>query len=90
MASMVTAPAASRVQSRAEANKILPLLTQAEHRLLFAWSDTAARTPGGCMHELFEHAAASVPDAIAVTDENTQLSFAEVNRRAGSAAGRRW
>jgi amino acid adenylation domain-containing protein len=64
----------------------LPLLTHAERRLLFTWSDAGARTPGGCIHDLFEHAAASMPDAIAVTDEHTQLSFAEVNRRANQLA----
>ena len=64
----------------------LPLLTHAERRLLFTWSDAGGRTPGGCIHDLFEHAAASMPDAIAVTDEKTQSSFAEVNGRANQLA----
>ena len=64
----------------------LPLLTDAERRLLVTWSHAGPTTNGGCIHELFEHTAASSPDAIAVTDGHADLSFADLNRNSNQLA----
>jgi len=65
----------------------LPLLAEAERRQLLAWGRGGGAKPAaGCIHELFEHRAASTPDAVAVTGEDTRVSFADLNRRANQLA----
>ena len=62
----------------------LPILTAAErHQLLVEWNNTATDCPKDkCIHELFEEQVAKTPDAIAVTFEELQLTYRELNQRA--------
>ena len=66
----------------------LPLLTQLERRqLLVEWNDTAADYPQDkCLHELFEAQAERTPTTVAVTYEDEQLTYAELNLRANQLA----
>jgi amino acid adenylation domain-containing protein len=66
----------------------LPLLTAAEQqRLLVEWNDTARPLPENkCIHQLFEKQVRLTPDAVAVSDEKKQLSYAELNGRANQLA----
>ncbi|MFI9626620.1 amino acid adenylation domain-containing protein [Streptomyces sp. NPDC052042] len=66
----------------------LPLLTEAEaHMLLVEWNDTAveASTPR-LIHELFAEQAARTPDAPALADRTTTLTYAELDRHANRLA----
>jgi amino acid adenylation domain-containing protein len=60
----------------------LPLLTEVEKRqVLFEWNDTEAAYPADvCFHHLFETQAQRNPDAVALTFEDEQLSYGELNR----------
>jgi natural product biosynthesis luciferase-like monooxygenase protein/amino acid adenylation domain-containing protein len=62
----------------------LPMLTEGElHQLLVRWNDTRADFPKGkCVHQLVEEQAERSPDALAVCDESTRLSYGELNSRA--------
>ena len=62
----------------------LPILTESErHQMFVEWNDTAADYPKDkCIHELFEEQVAKTPDAIAVTFEELQLTYRELNQRA--------
>jgi natural product biosynthesis luciferase-like monooxygenase protein len=64
----------------------LPLLTEAERRLLVSWNDTAADCPHRCIHQLFEDRAAKAPGAVAVAAEELQLTYGELNARANRLA----
>ncbi len=66
----------------------LQILTPAEQRqLLLEWNDTSADFPReAVVHELFEAAAARVPDAVAVLFNGERLSFGELNRRSNQLA----
>lgn len=66
----------------------LPILTDHEkHQLLGAWNDTQRDYPKDkCIHELFAEQADSNPDAVALIDEDRQLSFRELNQRANQVA----
>jgi amino acid adenylation domain-containing protein len=65
----------------------LPLLTNAERRqLCVEWNDSRRDYSQICVHELFEAQVNRTPDAIAVTFENRQLSYRELNRRANQLA----
>lgn len=66
----------------------LPLLCEAERRqLLVEWNQTARDFPGDkCLHELFEEQAARTPDAVALTCEDQQLTYAELDARANQLA----
>ena len=66
----------------------LPILTAAErHQLLVEWNNTATDCPKDkCIHELFEEQVAKTPDAIAVTFEELQLTYRELNQRANQLA----
>jgi amino acid adenylation domain-containing protein len=65
----------------------LPLLTDAErHQVLVEWNDTRRDYAQVCVHELFEAQVNRNSDAIAVTFENQQLSYRELNRRANQLA----
>ncbi|MGH8079249.1 MAG: amino acid adenylation domain-containing protein, partial [Lysobacter sp.] len=64
------------------------LLGEDERRqLLVEWNRDDAR-PGAdaCIHELFQAQVARAPDAIAVSFEDRQLSYGELNRRANRLA----
>jgi amino acid adenylation domain-containing protein len=65
----------------------LPLLTAAEQALLVDWNDTACPLPEAtCLHQLFEAQAQLTPEAPAVSYENEQLSYAELNTRSNQLA----
>ncbi|BBC27198.1 non-ribosomal peptide synthetase [Pseudanabaena sp. ABRG5-3] len=66
----------------------LPLLTQLEsQQILIDWNDTAVNYPKDtCLHELVEAQVAQTPDAIAVTYEDQQLSYQELNQKANQLA----
>jgi aspartate racemase len=65
----------------------LSFLTEAEQRqLLLTWNETRADYPSQPLHQLFEAQAARTPDAVAVVDENTHLTYGELNRRANQLA----
>ncbi|WP_432077244.1 AMP-binding protein, partial [Streptomyces wuyuanensis] len=55
-------------------------------RILTAWNDTAHSVPDTPLPDLFEQQAARTPDAQAVTDGATRLTYAELNDRANRLA----
>src|SRR5262249_27499139 len=66
----------------------LPLLTAAERRqLLSEWNDVGANYPqSDCIHELFERQVVRRPDSVAVTFDNEQITYRELNGRANQLA----
>src|ERR1700749_717785 len=66
----------------------LPLLSESERRrVLYEWNDTRAEFAADrCVHSLFEEQVVRTPDATAVVFEDTELSYAELNRRANQLA----
>ncbi|MEQ1975256.1 amino acid adenylation domain-containing protein [Xenorhabdus sp. SGI240] len=66
----------------------LPLITpQQRQQLLVDFNDTALTYPQDkLIHQLFEQHAESMPDAIALVYQDTQLSYAELNQRANQLA----
>lgn len=67
----------------------LSLLTDEEpNRQPVEWNDTAAESPAETVTRLFEAQAARTPDAIAVSFEDSSLSYAELNTRANRFAHR--
>ncbi len=66
----------------------LPLLTDSERQqVLVEWNDTTADYPRGqCLHQLFEAQAARTPEAAAVSFEDQQLTYAELNAQANQLA----
>lgn len=67
----------------------LVMLTGPEvHRILMEWNDTAAQLSRqeSCLHEAFEERAARSPEAVAVIQGATRLTFQEVNVAANRLA----
>ncbi|HZF11989.1 MAG TPA: amino acid adenylation domain-containing protein, partial [Thermoanaerobaculia bacterium] len=65
----------------------LPLLGKEERQQLAAeWNDTASAFPRRSLHRLFEAQAAARPEAVAVVWENGELTYGELDRRAGRIA----
>jgi len=66
----------------------LPLLTDAQqHQVLVEWNDTVTDYPtDACVDELFEQQAEKTPDAVAVSFDDSQLTYAQVNTRANQLA----
>ncbi|MFF5257219.1 amino acid adenylation domain-containing protein, partial [Streptomyces leeuwenhoekii] len=65
----------------------LDLLDPAErHELLVTRNDTARPVPHAPVHRLVEAQARRTPDAVAVTDDRTTLTYAELDRRANGLA----
>lgn len=63
------------------------LSVQERDQLLSEWNDTQkAFASEKCIHELFESVARSQPNAIAVTFEEQQLTYKELNQRANQLA----
>src|SRR5438105_288302 len=57
------------------------------HKLLVEWNDTKVEFPHDrCIHELFEEEAARRPGAAAVTFEDRQLTYGELNSQANQLA----
>jgi len=64
----------------------LPLLSAAErHQLLVEWNPSAAY-PQMCLHEQFQAQVELTPDLIAVTCQEQQLTYRELNARANQLA----
>ena len=55
---------------------------------LAAWNDTAEPGPDQCVHELFAAQAALAPERIAIDDDRSPVTYAELDRRAEALAGR--
>ena len=68
--------------------RALAVLPAAERRqVVEEWNRTEAAYPSEqCVHELFEAQVARTPDAVAVIDEEQQLTYAELNSRANQLA----
>jgi amino acid adenylation domain-containing protein len=66
----------------------LPLLSPAERQhQLVGWNQTQREYPSHqCLHQLFEFQVEQTPDAVAVTYEETQLTYAELNARSNQLA----
>jgi amino acid adenylation domain-containing protein len=65
----------------------LSLLSEEEERALTEQVHVARpESPVGCLHRLFEAQVERTPGAIAVTFENEQMTYAELNRRANQLA----
>ncbi|MGE0158278.1 MAG: amino acid adenylation domain-containing protein [Gemmatimonadales bacterium] len=65
----------------------LPLLTSDEHAEMDSWNDTYIdHDRSRLLHQLLEASARATPDAIAVSDATTTLTFAELDRRANQLA----
>ncbi|WP_053198953.1 non-ribosomal peptide synthetase [Streptomyces viridochromogenes] len=64
-----------------------PVSGAERQRILTEWNGPAREyRTDRCVHELFEEQARRTPEAIAVTDGTTELSYAELNRRANRLA----
>ncbi|HET9876165.1 MAG TPA: amino acid adenylation domain-containing protein, partial [Mycobacterium sp.] len=67
----------------------LPLLTDSERARLADWNDTRVDYDApDCLHEMVAATAARVPDAVAVTCADRELTYAELDRRANGLAHR--
>ncbi|OBI37640.1 non-ribosomal peptide synthetase [Mycobacterium sp. E2238] len=70
----------------------LPLLTEAELRQQAAWNQTEVDYPyseaPACLHEMVAATVARTPDAVAVTYDDRELTYAELDRRANGLAHR--
>jgi amino acid adenylation domain-containing protein len=64
------------------------LSAQERDRVLVEWNDTVAPVPDRPVHELVAEQAARTPDAVAVSCRGVELSYAELDRRSGTLAGR--
>ncbi|MFL5348129.1 MAG: amino acid adenylation domain-containing protein, partial [Hyalangium sp.] len=66
----------------------MPLLSEEErHKLLVEWNATdASLPPEARAQELFEAQAERTPDAVALSFEDSQLTYRELNRRANQLA----
>lgn len=67
---------------------VLPLMGPAElQQLTLHWNNTAAEFPRTlCIHEVFEAAAARIPNSIALICGAAQLTYGELNARANQLA----
>lgn len=67
----------------------IPILTAAEReQILIEWNRTAEEIPQHTVQQLFEYQAQRTPDSIAVIDQNRQLTYRELNKRANRLARR--
>ena len=66
----------------------LPMLHEAERRqLLVEWNNTQKEFPEHtCIHELIEAQVQATPDKIALSFENQNLTYAQVNMKANQLA----
>ena len=67
---------------------VLEILSEPERQqLLVEWNRTEAPDSSyKCVHQLFEEQAARAPQAVAVVEEDREISYAELNRRANQLA----
>ncbi|MCC5667073.1 amino acid adenylation domain-containing protein [Nostoc sp. CHAB 5784] len=65
----------------------LSILTSNEQELLKSWNQTTQKySSQQCIHQLFEAQVEKTPDAVAVIQENKQLTYRELNQRANQLA----
>lgn len=66
----------------------LPLLPKEEyHKILVEWNNTTVEYPRDkCIHQLFEAQVEQTPDVVAVSFEDQQLTYRELNERANQLA----
>ncbi|MCX6245242.1 MAG: amino acid adenylation domain-containing protein [Bacteroidetes bacterium] len=66
----------------------IPLLTSEEKQLMLgSWNDTGLSYPANkCTHHLFEEQVVRTPDAVALADDHSQFTYAELNARANRLA----
>ena len=66
----------------------VPLLKDSEyHQLIFDWNNTKAEYPQDrCIHQLFEQQVTKNPDAIAISFEERQLTYRQLNEQANQLA----
>ncbi len=65
----------------------LPLLSEEErHELLYDWNKTEKFESAGSLAVKFEHEVERSPEAVALTFENEELSYRELNRRSNQLA----
>ena len=64
------------------------LLTENERRQLLEWNSRASAVPECCIHHLLEAQVDRAPDRIAVTFEDSELSYRALDRRANQLAHR--
>lgn len=64
----------------------LPLLTSAEEQQLLTWHTSPHVTTETCLHRLFEARVARTPDAVAVSANGVELTYAQLNARANQVA----
>ncbi|NDJ57520.1 amino acid adenylation domain-containing protein [Enterobacteriaceae bacterium 4M9] len=62
------------------------LNAQEREQLLVTWNDTSAELPVATLAELFERQVTRSPDAIAVSEGQSRLTYAELNREANRLA----
>ncbi|MBE1162044.1 non-ribosomal peptide synthetase [Dyella acidiphila] len=67
----------------------IDLLGEDERRqILVDWNATARSMPHATLHQLFSQQAARTPDAVALQDDQRQLSYAQLEQRANQLAHR--
>lgn len=65
----------------------LPLLSREEQaHIIKDWNANQQPYPSKCLSEIFEAQAEAIPDAVALVDEDGQISYGELNRRANQLA----
>ncbi|MFC4063277.1 condensation domain-containing protein, partial [Planomonospora corallina] len=64
----------------------LDLLGDGERELLAGWSAEAGEVPGGTAVDLFEERVRRAPEAVALVDGRTELTYAELNARVNRLA----
>lgn len=67
---------------------LIPILTEPERKqLLVDWNETAVPFPSEtCIHHLFEDQVAQQPEVVALTFEDQQLTYDQLNRKANQLA----
>ncbi len=65
----------------------LPLLTKQEQQLILSnWNAPTVEVPQLCLHQLIEQQAARMPEAIAVSFDEKNITYSELNKRANFLA----
>ncbi|MCK7622568.1 non-ribosomal peptide synthase/polyketide synthase [Streptomyces sp. RS10V-4] len=65
----------------------LDLLTEADREVLRAWNTTARPAPGGSPVDLFAERVRRTPDAVALTEAGTDLTYRQLDDWSGRLAG---
>jgi len=68
----------------------LILTDEERERMVRAWNQTARPQPAGALIDLFGRQVRRNPDAVAIDDQGTQLSYAALEARSGTLAAALW